>query len=41
MDKKKLDEITRNLIENYFRNEEVIYSDNTYYKEWIRWIRKK
>lgn len=26
MDKKKLDEITRNLIENYFRNDEVIFS---------------
>ena len=26
MEKKKLDEITHNLIENYFRNEEVIFS---------------
>lgn len=27
MDKKKLDEITLNLIENYFRNEDIIYPD--------------
>ena len=27
MDKDKLDKITRDLIENYFRNEDIIYPD--------------